>query len=165
MSCPYAEYLVMVDGRCVSPVCPARDDCPNGDERPCRPTPPAFYVALIGPLTDGPVGYLGNVRRFCDAAAALMLAGFCPVNPAADLLECYADPALTVAIVQERTRQMIRLVALAPPGRRAALCLGTRNAVGRLSFGTVEELAACGELGIPVCTTLDELLAMRGTEP
>ena len=124
-----------------------------------------FYVALIGPLTDGPVGYLGNVRRFCDVAAELMLAGFCPVNPAVDLLEVYANSALTVEIVQERTRQMIQLVALAPHGRRAALCLGTHNGAGEPSFGTLEEIVNCRDLSIPVFTTISELFALRGSEP
>ena len=124
-----------------------------------------FYVALIGPLTDGPVGYLGNVRRFCDVAAELMLAGFCPVNPAVDLLEVYANSALTVEIVQERTRQMIQLVARAPHGRRAALCLGTHNGAGEPSFGTLGEIVNYRDLGVPVLTTLAELYAMRGSEP
>jgi hypothetical protein len=124
-----------------------------------------FYVPILGPLTDTPVGYLRNVRRFCDVASRLMAAGYCPLNPAADLLEILVHPELTVDVVQRRTRQMIQLAALAPVGRRAALCLGLRNAEGESSTGSLGEMDLCGELGIPVCWSEEELARLRGPEP
>jgi len=124
-----------------------------------------FYVLLVGPLSDGPVGYLGNMRRFCDVASELTLAGFCPINPAPDALEVFASPALTIEMLQRRTLQMFRLAALAPAGRRAALCLGTHNGAGQVSRGSMVELSLCADLSIPIVTTLDELFDMRGTEP
>jgi len=163
MNCPHPEHLVESRNLCVSHTCPARDDCPGGDE-PCG-LPPAFYVALIGPLTDGPIGYLGNVQRFCEVAGELMLAGYCPLNPATDLLECLVNPALGVGIIQRRTREVLRLVAAAPVGRRAAFCLGTENGADEPSCGAIRELEDCLELGIPIVTTMTQLRDMRGSEP
>lgn len=164
MSCPFPNhYQTNADGRCTSHTCPAIEDCAGIDEPAVAAWP--FYVVLIGPLSDGPVGYLGNVRRFCDVAAELMLAGYCPLNPAADLLECFANPALTVEIVQRRTRQLLRLAAAAPDGRRAALCLGTANGAGERSDGAWRELEDCRELGVPIAWEPGGLAAIRGSEP
>lgn len=163
MSCPFPQHLVMDGAHCASHTCPAIEDCPGVFEEPSAAWP--FYVVLIGPLTDGPVGYLGNVQRFCEAAAELMLCGFCPLNPATDLLEALVSPALGVEILQRRTRELLRLVAAAPERRRAALCLGTENGAGEPSYGAIRELEDAGELGIPIVTTLTELRDIRGSEP
>jgi hypothetical protein len=163
VSCPFPQFLVIDGGRCVSHKCPAIEDCPGIFEDLSAAWP--FYVVLIGPLTDGPIGYLGNVQRFCEAAGELMLAGYCPLNPASDLIECLVNPALGVEILQRRTREVMRLVAAAPEGRRAALCLGTENGAGVPSFGALRELEEAVELGIPIVTTLTELRDMRGSEP
>jgi hypothetical protein len=161
--CPFPQHFVAQGNSCVSHTCPATEDCPGALEEPGNAWP--FYVVLIGPLTDEPVGYLGNVQRFCEAAGELMLAGYCPLNPASDLIECLVNPALGVEILQRRTREVLRLVAAAPEGRRAALCLGTENGAGTPSFGALRELEEAVELGIPIVTTLTELRNIRGSEP
>jgi hypothetical protein len=163
MSCPFPQHHVARDGRCVSGTCPALEDCAGVDEEPVPGW--AFYVVLVGPLTDGPVGYLGNVQRFCEAAAELMLAGYCPLNPATDLLECLVNPALGVEILQRRTRQLLRLAAAAPVGRRAVYCLGMTNGADEPSYGAIREIDEALELGVPIVTTLTELRDMRGSEP
>jgi hypothetical protein len=163
MSCPFPQHHVARDGRCVSGTCPAIEDCAGIEEEPVPGW--AFYVVLVGPLTDDPVGYLGNARRFCDVAAELMLAGYCPLNPATDLLEAFANPALGVEILQRRTRQLLRLAAAAPVGRRAVYCLGMTNGADEPSYGAIREIDEALELGIPVVTTLTELRDMRGSEP
>ncbi len=163
MSCPFPEHLVRDGDRCASRTCPATEDCAGIFDAPHAGWP--FYVVLIGPLTDEPIGYLGKVQRFCEVAGELMLAGFCPLNPATDLLECLVNPALGVGIVQRRTRERLRLASAAPAGRRAALCLGTENGQGAPSYGALRELEECSQLGIPVVSTLTELRDMRGSEP
>ena len=163
MSCPFPQHLIREGDRCVSHTCPATEDCPGVFDEPHAGWP--FYVVLIGPLTDGPIGYIGNVQRFCEVAGELMMAGYCPLNPATDLLECLVNPALGVGVVQRRTREVLRLVAAAPEGRRAALLLGTENGAGEPSYGALRELEECLELGIPVVKTLTELRDMRGSEP
>ncbi len=166
MNCAFPQHLRLSGNQCTSHTCPATEDCagvfPDENEGAVGW---AFYVVLIGPLTDGPIGYLGNVQRFCEVAGELMLAGYCPLNPATDLLECLVNPALGVEILQRRTRQLLRLAAAAPVGRRAALCLGTENGAGEPSFGALRELEECVELGIPITTTITELRDLRGSEP
>lgn len=164
MSCPFPQFMQgqrSPGDRCDNVHCPAWEDCTGiwEPEEEAR----AFYVVLIGPLTDGPVGYLGNVRHFCDVAADLMLCGFCPLNPATDLLECLANPAIGVQILQRRTRQMLKLASLA--SRRAALCLGTSNGHNHPSAGALRELTECARLGVPVVRSLGELRELRGSEP
>lgn len=164
MSCPFPQYIrTSKDGCCVAYDCPAAEDCSGMPETATEPFHVArpFYVILIGPLTDDPVGYLGNVRRFCELAGRLTLAGYCPLNPAGDLLEVLIEPRLSVAVLRRRTRQMIELAAAAP--RRAALCLGTENARGERSTGVAVELDDCRVLGVPVVWSESDLHAMRGT--
>ena len=131
----------------------------------CPPEAQPFYVALIGPLRDDAVGYLNNVHLFCRAAGELMVAGFCPLNPANDLLEVVTDCRLTTGMLQRRARQLIRLAALAPVGRRAALVLGVKNHQGKISWGSKAELQLCDELSLRFVQTLEQLRSMCESKP
>jgi hypothetical protein len=166
-TCAFPDFVqgrAELDDRCDNVHCPAWEDCSGIFESEEEAHSP-FFVVLVGPLSDDPVGFIGNVRRFCDVAADLMLAGYAPLNPATDLLEAYASPALGIKLLQRRSLDVLRLVSMAPPGRRAAFCIGTENGQGQPSYGALRELEECVELGVPIVRTMTELRDMRGSEP
>lgn len=46
-----------------------------------------FYVYVLGPMSGTPAEYLANCHRLSATSRLLMDYGYCPINPAGDMLE------------------------------------------------------------------------------
>jgi hypothetical protein len=127
-----------------------------------------FWVYIAGPLSDAPVGYLGNCADFHAMSVRLIQHGFCPLNAATDGAEVVASylicEPLTCEQVQQRSLDWLRLLAMAPPHRTAVMVLRELRDDGEVSVGTMAEIALAEELGVMVVRSMSELLALRGTE-
>jgi hypothetical protein len=107
------------------------------------------YVYVAAPMTGYPGEYLANVARMSAYSRRLMDAGYCTINPAADIIEGLAGgEPMTTAAYQERSLDLLRLLA----GRDDAEMhvLGTHHADGRESQGVAAEIRECTRLGVVV---------------
>jgi hypothetical protein len=122
----------------------------------------ATYVYIAGRLSGDPPSYLANVHNFCATARELMERGYCPINPAADLLEgIMSSEPLTTALYQQRSLDLLGLLA----GRDAwLLVIAAHHPDGRRSMGTAREIEEAGTLGIPVVYTLADLPAVSSDQ-
>jgi len=156
MTCAYPQhYLADTEGRCVSPTCPALEDC-AGDLNGLGLGPPV-YVYVAGPLTGDPGDYLASVAAMAQTCRALWRPSVVPVCPADDLVLglASAEP-LRVADYQERSLALLRLVARAE--RRCLYVTGEHHRDGRPSRGVAAEIQLAMALGVPVVRTVDEVL-------
>lgn len=121
-----------------------------------------MYVYIAGRMSGQPSEYLANVREMSAASRALMEAGFCPINPAGDLLEgLVSEQPIPKELFQRRSLDLLRLLR----GRRGAmLVLHATHRGGRRSEGVHREIRECELLGIPVVYSIEELAQIRGTE-
>lgn len=118
-----------------------------------------FYVYVAGPLSDTPGGYLANVARISRVSRMLMERGYCPINPAADLIDgLMSDEAMPVEHYQRRSMDLLHLLA----GKPAALYVTeTHHFDGRQSKGVATEITAAEDLGIPVVYTMSDLMRLK----
>lgn len=135
--------------------------CP---EYPCDAIgiPPApFYVYIAGPLSGDPGEYLANVAALSRVSRRLMAAGFCPVNPASDLVDGLASPEpLPVLCYQRRGLELLRLLAPFVPAA-ALLITGEFRRDGRRSSGVAREISEAATLGIPMVRDEAALYELR----
>ena len=137
--------------------------CPDYPCAELTELPAPFYVYVAGRLSGDPGEYLANVARLSLLSRCLMQAGYCPVNPAGDLLEGLMDSdPLPVSAYQKRSRDLLRLLAPAAAAGRACILVDTtehRN--GRLSTGVNTERAEAQRLGIPEARTIADVHELR----
>lgn len=148
--------------------CPDYSSCPEMTDPPPSSEGSTFYVYVANRLSGNPGEYLANVREMSAACRCLMDMGFCPINPAGDILEGLVSPEpLPVTAFQRRSMGLLRLLAHAlGTSDRVALFVvhdGHRN--GRRSEGVHAEICEAKRLGIPVAFSIEELCAGRGSEP
>lgn len=125
----------------------------SGDRAP-------FYVYVAGPLSGDPGQYLANVSAMSTVCRMLLDRGFCPINPAGDLIEGLTSPLpLPVLAYQRRSLELLRLLAYVP--RAALFVISAQHSDGRRSSGVAAEIAMAAELGIPTFFDLEQLLEMR----
>lgn len=119
----------------------------------------AFYVYVAGPMSGTPAEYLANCHRLSKLSRELIDAGFCPINPAADILEgLMSEDLLSDGEYKRRSLDLLRLLE----GRRAAVLVAAvfhRN--GERSAGVDAEIAEAQRLQIPVCLDAGALLRLR----
>jgi hypothetical protein len=107
------------------------------------------YIYIAHPLTDLPAQYLANVAAISRCSRRLIERGFCPINPAGDMLEgLMSDTPLTIEQYQLRSLQLLDLLR----GREGAalLVLTTCHMDGRESAGVWAEIHHAEACGIPV---------------
>ena len=123
------------------------------------------YVYVADSLTAPPSEYLAYVHRMSAAARKLVELGFCPLNPAADLVEGLTSPdVLPVECYQRRSLEVLRLLEYAQLAGHfcCLLVLASATDEGRESSGVAAEIALARELDIPVVYSLSDVCAMRG---
>jgi hypothetical protein len=115
----------------------------------------ATYVYIAGRLSGDPPSYLANVHEFCATARTLIDLGYCPINPAADMLEgIMSGVVMGTDVYQQRSLDLLRLL----PGQDACvLVIAAYHLDGRPSLGTAREVAEAARLGIPVYYGLGNL--------
>jgi len=119
-----------------------------------------FFIYIAGPLSDFPPQYLSHVSRMSREARWCMEQGWVPFNPAADLIEgLMSVKLLPESVYQKRSMDMLRLIARAE--KRAIYVVGDRHYNGALSHGVFKEMVEARHLGIPICRSRDELIAMQ----
>lgn len=118
-----------------------------------------FYVYVAGPMSGTPAEYLANCHRLSATSRALMDMGFCPINPAGDMLEgLMGGTPLTDEQYKSRSMDLLRLLA----GKPAAVYVtGIRHRDGTLSSGVDAECAEARRLGLEVVGNLSVLSALR----
>lgn len=145
------------------------NDCgPECPDYPCEAlaqAAPPFWVYVAGRLSGDPGLYLANVAEMSRTSRRLMELDFCPINPAADLVEGLMSPEpLPVAAYQRRSLQLLELLSAAAADSRAALLvLSYYHPDGRPSAGVATEVAFCKQHGIPVVDSISALLELRRT--
>lgn len=143
------------------------NDCsPACPEYPCEAlsdAPAAFWVYVAGRLSGHPGQYLANVHELSATSRRLMEEGYCPVNPAGDLLEgLMRGEALPVPAYQARSLQLLELLAApAGEGRAALLLVEAFHPDGSPSAGVAREVEFCHRRGIPVVSSFEELHDLR----
>jgi len=129
-----------------------------------------MYVYVAGPLSDMPPQYLANVAAMTAISRTLIELEFCPINPAADMLEgLMAAAPLTLEQYQRRSMDLLRLLGalqgqsadMLERGRAAVFVVATLHRNGSVSGGVAAEIVEAENLGIPVVHSLGELLALR----
>ena len=119
-----------------------------------------FYIFISGPLSDFPPQYLSHASRMSRESRWCMEQGWVPFNPAADLIEgLMSVKLLPESVYQKRSMDMLRLIARAE--KRAIYVVGDRHYNGALSHGVFKEMVEARHLGIPICRSRDELIAMQ----
>lgn len=119
-----------------------------------------FYIYIAGPLSDFPAQYLSHASRMSRESRWCMEQGWTPFNPAADLIEgLMSVKPMPDLMYQKRSMDMLRLIARAE--RRALYVVGDRHYNGALSHGVFKEMIEAKHLGIPICRSRDELIAMQ----
>ena len=122
----------------------------------------AFYVYIAGPLSDMPPQYLANVAAMTALSRTLIELEFCPINPAADMLEgLMAAAPLTLEQYQRRSMDLLRLLGALERGRAAVFVLAALHRNGSVSSGVQAEIVTAKNLGIPVVHSIGELLALQ----
>ena len=121
-----------------------------------------MYVYVAGPLSDMPPQYLANVAAMTAMSRQLIELEFCPINPAADMLEgLMAAAPLTLEQYQRRSMDLLRLLGALERGRAAVFVVASKHRNGSVSGGVAAEIVEAEKLGIPVVHGLVELLALR----
>lgn len=119
-----------------------------------------FYIYIAGPLSDFPAQYLSHATRMSREARWCMEQGWVPFNPAADLIEgLMSVKPMPDLMYHKRSMDMLRLIARAE--KRAIYVVGDRHYNGALSGGVFKEMVEAKHLGIPICRSRDELIAMQ----
>lgn len=119
-----------------------------------------FYVYLCHPITGLPSEYLANVAAISAFSCELMMNGFCPINPAADLLEgLMSQEPLPIESYHRRAMELLGL--LRGQSRAALYVMRRKRLDGSLASGVTEEIEQAIKWAIPVVCTRTELEQMR----
>lgn len=148
--------------------CPERDTCP--DYRPNGPriirassTKHPLVVYIAHPMSGYPAEYLHNCGRMLYEWSEVNSMGFVGVCPATDMLL-----GLAIATMGQNapTVDDYRRWSMAILERCDVLYVsGTHHEDGRPSDGVTAEIARAEWLNMPIVWSIEELAAMRGTEP